>query len=139
MDQGEEKPKHPLTGEPYDEEVERAKITDFSKINFVIFDWDGTLVDSMDFYAENFAKLISDKFRANYQEAKDFYLSLAGTTLSSEIKLAAEKFGKKNIENTLELENGFWEMMEGRLSSKLIPGAKDTLENFKRKGKKLII
>lgn len=31
MDQGEENPKHPLTGEPYDEEVERAKLIPLDK------------------------------------------------------------------------------------------------------------
>ncbi len=32
MDQGEEKPKHPLTGESYDEETERARLTPIDKL-----------------------------------------------------------------------------------------------------------
>ncbi len=33
MDQGEEKPKHPITGEPYDEEAERARLSPIDQIS----------------------------------------------------------------------------------------------------------
>jgi len=112
---------------------------DFSKINYIIFDWDGTLIDSMDFYAEAFAKVVLDEFGADIKKAKDFYISLAGTTLSSEMRIAAKKFGQREIKDTLYLENKFWQILKESLSTKLISQAKETLEELKFKGKKLII
>ncbi len=111
---------------------------EFHDIDFLISDWDGTLVDSMPDYMKSFAKVMSGEFGVPEKEAKTFFLEKAGQPLSREITECAQKFTNRVIEDTLPFEAKFWDNLQG-IKPKILEGAAQFLQEVKNKGIKIIV
>jgi len=112
---------------------------DYSKINYIIFDWDGTIVDSMSVYTKAFSTVLSRKFGISENASSQYYKNSAGKTLSVEFVQAISRFADKRIRKTEQLEKEFWKILEGDLNANLIEGAKETLQGLKVKNRKISI
>jgi len=56
-------------------------------IKLVIFDLDGTLVDTMDCYADYSAILIQDNYGVDFASARSFYLETSGFPFCQQLEL----------------------------------------------------
>ncbi|OGH08296.1 MAG: hypothetical protein A2152_01285 [Candidatus Levybacteria bacterium RBG_16_35_6] len=106
---------------------------DFSKKQYLISDWDGTLVESFENILEAFATVMEGEFKVKKDDAKEFMTVTNGATLSSQFIGAAKKFTNKDVEDTIPYEEAFWKLMEGK-TPKTIEGTRDFLEKAKEMG-----
>ncbi len=117
---------------------ENREKLDFSGIEFIISDWDGTLVDSMSAYTRSFAQVLDEAFHIDKTTSAKFFMEKAGLPLSLEIKEAAQQFANKHVEDSKQLEEAFWNNLVGTIPE-LLPGSREFLENLRKKGKKIVI
>jgi len=73
----------------------------------LIFDLDGTLVDSMAAHARAFSHLINDKFSLDPEKAEKHYLETSGKPLSKQLLSFLEE--KLDEEEIATFENEFWD------------------------------
>lgn len=114
------------------------KETDFSQVGYVIFDWDGTLVDSREAYTLAFTRLLQQKFAVEPEEARKYYQATFGNSLGAQFQEAALRFAHSQIQNTSELESFFWDQVKQE-PTYLLPGAAETLQKLRQAGYKIAI
>lgn len=112
---------------------------DLSQVKYIISDWDGTLVDSFPNYTVVFSRLMREKFGVDQALSSQYYISTAGEALTNQIREAAKRFAGQSIENTIELEQLFWDYQKDSPAPPIIEGALETLKFLKEKGYKIII
>lgn len=119
------------------EEKLTPKEIDFSQVEYIIFDRDGTLFDSQETYTQIFVELLSKKFGINPEEAREYYNATFGKHLSAQFREAVLKFAGQQIKSE-ELEFEFWDLVKEK-PARLLPGAAETLKELKRRGYKIAI
>lgn len=121
------------------QEQPKTKEPDLSNVRYIISDWDGTLVDSMPTYTAAYSRLMKEKFDIDEAESGKYYLSTAGTVLTNQIKDGAKNFAGQQVEDTLELEDLFWNYQIGSAPPQVIEGARETLTELKKRGYTIVI
>ncbi|MGC8678370.1 MAG: HAD family hydrolase [Fervidicoccaceae archaeon] len=100
------------------------------KIKAVLFDFDGTVIDTMKEYAEMAAEIISKEIGIEKKEAKRVYLSTAGRDFLSQLRLMGIEG-----ERALKIYSEFLEEKKKILNSKEISHhAVELMKELKRKG-----
>lgn len=115
-----------------------SKEVDFSGVEYIVIDWDGTLVESMGAYTESYTKTLNSQFGIDPETLKEFYQETMGAPLSWQMKEGAARFAGVKIEDTKDLENLFWENLTG-LAPEIVPRAKEFLNQLGKRGFKVII
>lgn len=115
-----------------------AKEQELSHIEYLISDWDGTLVDSMPAYTDSFAKTLHLKFGIDKDQLKTYYKRAAGRALSHQIKEVVQSFAHVEVEDTRQLEEEFWQNLVG-MKPEILHGTKEFLSKLKQKGLRIII
>lgn len=106
------------------------KITEF---RYVVFDFDGTLVDSMGFYKKVFTQLTT-RFGIASAEASEFYTSTAGTPLEEQFKMLFKlKRVAYNEEKIAVLCSELFRKCKEH-KTRFFPGAKRLLRELSRLG-----
>lgn len=121
------------------EEQSRHIKKDLSSIRYIISDWDGTLVDSWQDYLTAFSRLMKEKFHVDLKKSREYYNSTAGRALTNQITEAAKRFANQTIENTVELENLFWDYQKDLFPPSVIDGALETLQEMKNRGYTIVV
>lgn len=107
-------------------------MTDLKNIHYIISDWDGTLVDSMDGYVEAFGQVMNQSFGIDLESAKKYYASVySGGVLSQQIKDTVKKFTGESIVATIDLERKFFDYQKDFPPPAVINGARKTLQTLK--------
>src|SRR3990167_5945021 len=110
------------------------KEIDLSRVKYVIFDWDGTIVDSMPEYTKAFSSLLKDEFNISERFSADFFTGEAGgKALSFQLKEAISRFAHVDIQDSEDFETKFWESLKDQ-SPNLMPGVKEFLQELRRRG-----
>jgi phosphoglycolate phosphatase-like HAD superfamily hydrolase len=110
----------------------------FSEIKYLICDWDGTLVQSLENLIEVFVLIMKQNFGVSKQKCLDFFVNTNGRPLSFQFTEAARKLAGVKIEDSAPYEKTFWKLMEGKIP-KPISGAKEFLEEIKKIGLNTIV
>src|SRR3990167_9762730 len=119
-------------------ELKEHKENDFSDVEFLISDWDGTLVDSMPHYTTSFTRVMSDLLGIKEEDSKAFFSETTGQPLSKQITECAKKFAGQTVQDTLPLEDRFWDNLRD-IKPAILEGAKDFLQQIKDKGIKVVV
>jgi phosphoglycolate phosphatase-like HAD superfamily hydrolase len=115
-----------------------TKEVDLSNVEYILSDWDGTLVDSMEAYTDSFARTLDNAFQIDQAVSARFFKEEAGKPLSWQMKEAVRRFAHKNIDESTPYEEIFWVNLIG-IKPEILPGAKNFLESLQTKGKRTII
>lgn len=96
----------------------------------LIFDMDGTLLDSMSEYAAQFAAVLTDRYGLSAETCQHAYLATAGMPLAQQFHqvLNAANIASPNV--LPELEAAFWERVS-EFRPRLFPDVRDALELFR--------
>jgi phosphoglycolate phosphatase-like HAD superfamily hydrolase len=114
------------------------KKIDFSNKKYLISDWDGTLVESVENILEAFSTVMLEKFRVKKEDSINLVVKTNGRSLSSQFKAAAEILAGVTIEDSRPYEDAFWEVM-GDSIPRQIEGSKEFLEEIKKIGIHVVI
>jgi len=109
------------------------KTIDFSKKEYLISDWDGTLVESFANILESFATVMKQQFKVRREDSIEFMTKTNGRPLSSQFVGATKQFAEIEIKDSTPYENAFWKLMEDKVP-KPIDGAREFLEKTKNLG-----
>lgn len=107
-------------------------------VKYLISDFDGTLVDSMDAYTQCFVKTMSGIID-DPEKLSEYYMSSAGKALTNQIREAASSLAGLQIEDTKELESKFFEYYKEFPEIEVIEGAKEALSKLKESGIKITV
>lgn len=130
---------HPVTHpEKLLMEQEKQKEIDLSSVQYLVSDWDGTLVDSNKPYTQAFVSVMHSKFGIEEDLLAKFYKGSLGSPLSYQIKEVAKMLANINIEDTLPLEDNFWSNLTN-LKPRILSGSKDGLSQLRQKGIKIAV
>jgi len=121
------------------QEQPTPKETDLSNVSYIISDWDGTLVDSFPDYTAAFARLMQEKFGVDPKQSKPYYISTAGEALTNQIRIAAQRFTGQDVDDTVDLEQLFWDFQKDSDPPPVIDGANQTLETLVSNGFKIAV
>lgn len=114
-----------------------SKEADFSQVQYLIFDRDGTLFDSQETYTQVFCELLQQNFGIDSEKARKYYLETFGKHLGAQFQEAVFKFAGQQIKSE-ELEAAFWDLVKEE-PAKLLHGAAETLKELKRRGYKIAV
>ena len=112
--------------------------TPLKNIKYLLSDWDGTLVYSMEGLSKAFEKTLKQEFSIKKKGVKKYYLSMLGLPLSHQFISTIHKFTGRKITKTEKLEKLFWQNLGG-LTPKPIEGAEVFLKEAKKRGYKIIV
>lgn len=73
----------------------------------IIFDLDGTLIDSMKRHQKIFGKMLYEGFGISQKRSEDIYTETAGKPLDEQFQIVLQQFGIRNIDIT-RLVDEFW-------------------------------
>ena len=107
----------------------------------VIFDWDGTLANSMPNVLDEFGRFALEIFNLEPQMVKNIMLEHLGERLPAHIQRTAKIANQKLSENELSelVEKCAERFIKRIIASPLFPEVKNVMKKLKRKGYKLII
>jgi phosphoglycolate phosphatase-like HAD superfamily hydrolase/phosphatidylglycerophosphate synthase len=106
-----------------------------NKIKAVIFDFDGTIADTMPFLTELAVELITSKYDISKEEAKRKYLETTGTDFANQIELMF-----LNHQNNQEVVTAFEsKKLNGIFGHSIFPEVVHTLNYFRRKKIKIFV
>jgi len=110
------------------------KEVDLGNVSYVIFDWDGVIVDSMPEYIKTFSFLLKGEFDIPEEVSEEFFTGVAGgKPLGYQIREAVRQFAGKQVDDTEVFEVMFWEMLKDQ-SPELMSGVREVLKELRRKG-----
>lgn len=81
------------------------------KKGLLIFDMDGTLVDSMNLHAEIFSKILNETCGAEHEALRREYLRTAGQPLDEQISNVLTSAGESSV-RVAQLVDSFWAMVD---------------------------
>lgn len=112
----------------------RAKI----KLGYIVFDLDGTLIDTMPQHAEIFSDILQKKHGIPLPYSRKEYYSTAGLPLDDQFQGVVRSYLGTHATDTPDLVDDFWKIA-GRIIPKIINGVPETLSALRRAGYRLLI
>ena len=106
-----------------------------AKSRYVVFDMDGTLIDSMPAHAAVFATILSTRFGLPVESSRAHYHATAGQPLDDQFRSAAASVAGGPVADLVE---DFWKGVE---SEPVVPfpGTRELLDELRGRGKKLFV
>jgi len=105
-------------------------------VKAVLLDFDGTLVDTMDLYAEKAGKLISERYGVDEKTAKELYLKTSGLPFVEQLNELFPEEKEKNREVASLFEEWKKEALKG---VRLPKSSLDFLRSLKKRGLYVVI
>lgn len=102
-------------------------------VKAVLFDLDGTLIDSEFFYYSNWAPILADQFQLEIT-FEDWIKDFAGHTLVRNVHFLKERFGIETTEEFMWKETRSNYAKSDMTTIRLMPHAKETLAYLKERG-----
>ena len=99
-------------------------------IDLVIFDMDGTLIDSMSEHSDAFAQLLHQKHSIPVEVSRQLYLKTAGEPLRNQFEKAMRDY-LGSVRDTSDLVDYFWDIVRG-LPARAFPDVKPVLLELRR-------
>lgn len=75
-----------------------------------IFDFDGTIIDTMPTHTKIFSELLNKKFKIPIEDSREYYVNSTGTLIETQLQ-AMLRSNDIPLDNTTELINEFFEMV----------------------------
>ena len=110
-----------------------AKMENGSRVTTVIFDWDDTLVDSLDARLATLEQVFSET-GITHVTAREFFAKAHGIQISVAFAEMELEIGRE-LDLTRKFREGYWTKEPGRL--RLLPGAGDLVRELHGRGLKL--
>lgn len=105
----------------------------FTELKAVLFDLDGTLIDSEYFYFSNWSPILAEEFDLHIS-FDDWIRDFAGHTLVRNVGYLKDKFGIETTEEFMWIATRANYAKSDMTSIRLMPNAKETLDFLKNKG-----
>jgi len=83
------------------------KMNETNTLGCIIFDLDGTLIDSMKQHQEIFGKMLYERFGVLQERGENIYIETAGKPLDEQFQIVLQKSGIRG-ENITQLVDEFW-------------------------------
>lgn len=115
--------------------AEPKKITEFP---YVVFDMDGTLLDSMRLYEKIFIKMMAE-FSIGAEKAKEFYTRSAGIPLEQQLKMILADNSVRAGEMQIRALVARFRKAASRDKTKFFPGAKKLVRELSKRGINVMI
>lgn len=104
----------------------------------IIFDMDGTLVESMELYLFAFCQVLASANGVSFDLSREVFESTAGLPLDEQFQLALEKSGITSNYDLNALIQSFWQVA-GEADARVVPDAPGTLRKLASAGYTLIV
>ena len=102
-----------------------------SDIRLVVFDLDGTLVDSMSAFADYAAKIMQNNYSIGYSKARSLYLETSGLTFRQQLeRIFPGHYQNQAVANIFEE----WKKVSLKKGYKLRDGARDAIRKLLERG-----
>lgn len=109
-----------------------------SELGFVIFDADGTLLDSMDSYSDAFSQVLDRQYDVPPGLSRDIFLRTAGMPLDEQFRLALDDWGDIPNPDIDTLIASFWSLAQ-QAHAELLPSARAVVRELHSAGYTLIV
>ena len=109
-----------------------------NELGHIVFDLDGTLIDTMSQQAEIFSQVLLKRHFIPKQLTKKFYFSTAGLPLNEQFQKAYKLYGGKGPLKSALLEEAFWKIAKN-IKPKKLPEIRNTLKTLKQANYNLFI
>lgn len=107
-------------------------------LGIVIFDLDGTLVDSMEIYSAAFSQVAQNSCGLSLEESNNIFFDTAGLPLDRQFNLVIEQSNQRENVDTYELVRSFWELVEGSTVSP-VENAQKVIQTLAKAGYHLVV
>lgn len=107
-------------------------------LGIVIFDMDGTLVDSFGLYTEAFSAVLSQSHGISPAQSREVFLGTAGMPLDEQFSLILADAGTVSTREVHRLVRGFWGLVEDAKAD-LLPGVADSVRALASAGYSLVV
>lgn len=108
------------------------------RINLVMFDMDGTLVDSMPSHAAAFGEVLNRRYGISAGDASEIYVKTSGMPVEVQFNMVLESKDLPRVENTADMEQEFWSLVLAK-DPIVYPDVPPALEKLSKKGCSLYI
>jgi phosphoglycolate phosphatase len=105
------------------------------KSRYVVFDMDGTLIDSMSTHSAVFAAILRTRFGLPVESSRAHYHATAGQPLDDQFRSAAASMSGVPVTDLIE---DFWTGV-GTEPAVLFPGTRELLDELRGRGKQLFV
>jgi phosphoglycolate phosphatase len=110
-----------------------------SEMGIIVFDLDGTLINSMPAHAETYSLVLEKAFSIPKPESQKDYYFTAGQPLDQQVKHTASLHGiNLSSDGAKELRQGFWDILKNS-KFELFPFAINVISELSKAGYKLAI
>lgn len=107
-------------------------------LGIVIFDMDGTLVDSFDPYTDAFAAVLHQHHGVSPAQSREVFLDTAGMPLDEQFELVLGAIGTVSARAVRRLVQEFWSLVAD-VRADLLPGATDVVRALAEAGYTLVV
>ena len=104
----------------------------------IIFDMDGTLIDSMDHHAIAFSKILKKRYSVPEAFARREYYMTAGSALDDQFQHALSSYYEKQVADICDLVKDFWNRVS-RIPPKLMTSVSHTVPRLAEAGYNLFL
>jgi len=104
----------------------------------IIFDMDGTLIDTMDHHAKAFSQILNKEYGIPETFARREYYVTAGSALDDQFQHALVEYDEKEVTNIKSLVDAFWNRVSS-IPPKLMPSVSYTIPILAEAGYNLFL